>query len=99
MVLASAGVLLSDYPWLIVEMPLLWPNENPPSRFQGSRINLGQVDPFVISITGSYGKTSTKAILGKILECLEPTFWPPGYQHSYGITRQISSNQNIICRH
>jgi len=58
---------------------------------------LGQVDPFVISITGSYGKTSTKAILGKILECLEPTFWPPGSINTpMGITvKSDSSNQNI----
>jgi len=78
MVLASAGVLSFRLPRM-VNCALLWLMKEPPSRFyQGSRINLGQVDPFVIGITGSYGKTSTKAILGKILECLEPTFWPPG---------------------
>jgi len=79
--------------WLIVGNALLWPNERAAKPvLSGSRINLGQVDPFVIGITGSYGKTSTKAILGKILECLEPTFWPPGSINTpMGITRQIGN--------
>ena len=78
--------------WLIVGNALLWPNEK--SRQAGfikeAESILGQVDPFVIGITGSYGKTSTKAILGKILECCEPTFWPPGSINTpMGITREI----------
>ncbi len=47
--------------WLIVGNALLWPNEK--SRQAGfikeAESILGQVDPFVIGITGSYGKTST----------------------------------------
>lgn len=77
---------------LIVANALLWPGEK--SRQDGfmqeAKTILGQVDPYVIGISGSYGKTSTKAILAKILECVEPTFWPPGSINTpMGITREI----------
>lgn len=52
---------------------------------------LSQVDPFVIGITGSYGKTSTKDALGRLLQvCLGPTFWPgQSINTPMGITREI----------
>lgn len=52
---------------------------------------LGEVDPFVVGITGSYGKTSTKAILGRMLDAaVGPTFWPSkGINTEMGITRSI----------
>ncbi len=54
---------------------------------------LADYDPYVIGITGSYGKTSTKAILGSLLEAIEPTFWTPGSINTeMGITRQIREN-------
>ncbi|HBE47500.1 MAG TPA: UDP-N-acetylmuramoyl-tripeptide--D-alanyl-D-alanine ligase, partial [Cyanobacteria bacterium UBA11369] len=57
---------------------------------QEAKTILGKVDPYVIGISGSYGKTSTKSILAKILECVEPTFWPPGSINTpMGITREI----------
>ena len=78
--------------WIIVANGILWPREK--SRQAGflkeAQTILGQVEPYIIGITGSYGKTSTKAILGKILECCEPTFWPPGSINTpMGITREI----------
>jgi UDP-N-acetylmuramoyl-tripeptide--D-alanyl-D-alanine ligase len=47
--------------------------------------------PFVIGITGSYGKTSTKAILGQLMGAtLGPTFCPPkSINTPMGITREI----------
>ncbi|MCB0324504.1 MAG: UDP-N-acetylmuramoyl-tripeptide--D-alanyl-D-alanine ligase [Bdellovibrionales bacterium] len=50
-----------------------------------------RVAPYTVGITGSYGKTSTKAILGKVLEtALGPTFWPvKGINTEMGITREI----------
>lgn len=78
--------------WLIVANGILWPGEkNRQTGFLNeAKSILHQVEPYVIGITGSYGKTSTKAILGKILECLEPTFWPPGSINTQmGITREI----------
>lgn len=55
---------------------------------------LAKVSPFVIGITGSYGKTSTKAALGQILQtALGPTFWPgKSINTPMGITREIRSN-------
>ncbi len=52
---------------------------------------LAEVDPFVIGITGSYGKTSTKAILGRMLDAaVGPTFWPSkGINTEMGITRSL----------
>ena len=48
---------------------------------------------FVIGITGSYGKTSTKEALAQILQmALGPTFWPPkGINTAMGITKEIRS--------
>lgn len=52
-----------------------------------------QHEPFVIGITGSYGKTSTKHILAEILNVVSPTFTTPGSVNTYmGITRQIREN-------
>ena len=36
------------------------------------------LDPFVIGITGSFGKTSVKHILGHILQTSTETLWTPG---------------------
>lgn len=52
---------------------------------------LAKVNPFVIGITGSYGKTSTKQALGDILNItVGPTFWPvKGVNTPMGNTRAI----------
>lgn len=52
---------------------------------------LEKVNPTVIGITGSYGKTSSKAILSEILNtCLAPTFsTPKSFNTIMGITREI----------
>jgi UDP-N-acetylmuramoyl-tripeptide--D-alanyl-D-alanine ligase len=50
-----------------------------------------RISPYTIGITGSYGKTSTKSLLGQISEvALGPTFWPQkGINTPMGITREI----------
>jgi UDP-N-acetylmuramoyl-tripeptide--D-alanyl-D-alanine ligase len=50
-----------------------------------------QVNPFIIGITGSAGKTSTKAALGQILSITKgATFWPDkGINTPMGIARSI----------
>lgn len=55
-----------------------------------ARAILKDVDPVVIGITGSYGKTSTKVILSEILGAVAPTFSTPRSINSYmGMTREI----------
>jgi len=55
---------------------------------------LKKTSPYVVGITGSYGKTSTKDALGQILQVtLGPTFWPSkGVNTPMGITREIRSH-------
>ncbi len=55
-----------------------------------ARAILKDVDPVVIGITGSYGKTSTKVILAEILGAVAPVFSTPRSINSYmGMTREI----------
>ena len=51
---------------------------------------LRRVEPMVIAITGSYGKTSVKHILGHVLETAAPTLITPGSVNTaMGIARVI----------
>ncbi|MDP2314110.1 MAG: UDP-N-acetylmuramoyl-tripeptide--D-alanyl-D-alanine ligase [Pseudomonadota bacterium] len=51
---------------------------------------LADVHPTVIGITGSYGKTSTKMILGELLSADAPTFWTAkSINTPMGVTREI----------
>ncbi|MCB9976386.1 MAG: UDP-N-acetylmuramoyl-tripeptide--D-alanyl-D-alanine ligase [Rhodospirillales bacterium] len=51
---------------------------------------LGEIKPRIIGITGSYGKTSVKHILGHILKASAPTLITPGSVNTVmGITRII----------
>ena len=51
---------------------------------------LRQVGPMVVAVTGSYGKTSVKHILGHILETAAPTLITPGSVNTaMGIARVI----------
>ncbi|MBS1953782.1 MAG: UDP-N-acetylmuramoyl-tripeptide--D-alanyl-D-alanine ligase [Cyanobacteria bacterium SZAS-4] len=55
-----------------------------------ARAVIGKVHPFVIGITGSYGKTSSKVLLTDILNSVAPTFTTPRSINSYmGVTREI----------
>ncbi len=79
--------------FLMLANAILWPAEK---ALQERYVNdakriLHDVDPFVIGITGSYGKTGAKAALGDIVsQCLGPTFWPKKSINTVlGITRTI----------
>jgi UDP-N-acetylmuramoyl-tripeptide--D-alanyl-D-alanine ligase len=91
-----ALVLIQSAPiWLAIANALLWPSELKKQQafLQEAKDILADYQPYTIGITGSYGKTSTKAILGSILEAIEPTFWTPGSINTeMGITRQIREN-------
>jgi UDP-N-acetylmuramoyl-tripeptide--D-alanyl-D-alanine ligase len=55
-----------------------------------ARAKLRQIDPIVVGITGSYGKTSVKHILGHVLETAGPTLITPGSVNTaMGIARVI----------
>jgi len=56
-----------------------------------ARAIIADVNPYIIGITGSFGKTSTKYMLAKILQVtLGATFWPPkSFNTLMGITKQI----------
>ncbi len=59
---------------------------------------LGEIHPFVIGITGSYGKTSVKHILAHILSTTAPTLATPGSINTpMGITRII--REDLTPRH
>ena len=55
---------------------------------------LASINPYVIGITGSYGKTSVKMALGEVLNAaLAPAFCPPkSINTEMGITREIREN-------
>ena len=93
---------LSLYAIFLVELPpfllmlantILWPAEKAlqDRYYNDAKRILYEVDPFVIGITGSYGKTGAKAALGELLnQCLAPTFWPKKSINTVmGITRAI----------
>lgn len=55
-----------------------------------------EINPYTIGVTGSFGKTSVKNLLGDILSMsLGPTFWPQkGINTEMGITREIRERMN-----
>jgi UDP-N-acetylmuramoyl-tripeptide--D-alanyl-D-alanine ligase len=59
---------------------------------------LGEVDPLVIGITGSFGKTTTKACVAEVAELRGPAYATPASYNSYlGVVRAI--NEGLTARH
>src|SRR6185436_6604761 len=55
-----------------------------------ARRRIADVHPFIVGITGSYGKSSTKAMLGHILQFHAPTLAASGSINTLmGVTRHI----------
>jgi UDP-N-acetylmuramoyl-tripeptide--D-alanyl-D-alanine ligase len=93
--LVAIGLIQSTPIWIVIANSILWPQELQKQQafLQEAKDILAEYQPYTIGITGSYGKTSTKAILGSILEAIEPTFWTPGSINTeMGVTRQIREN-------
>jgi UDP-N-acetylmuramoyl-tripeptide--D-alanyl-D-alanine ligase len=63
-------------------------------RFVASaRQTLARVDPFVVGITGSYGKTSTKFCVGAVLSADRPALVTPASFNSHlGVVRTINEH-------
>lgn len=81
---------------------LLTPLENRiQKRFRDeASAKLEQIHPAVIGITGSFGKTSVKHILGHILELNAPTLYTPGSVNTLmGIARIIREQLRAGCRY
>jgi UDP-N-acetylmuramoyl-tripeptide--D-alanyl-D-alanine ligase len=78
---------------IMVANAILWPAEKAlqDSFVADAKRILKEVNPYVIGITGSYGKTGAKAALGELLtQSLAPTFWPKKSINTVlGITRTI----------
>jgi len=71
---------------------VLWPHEKLTQNYykKDAQKILKKYNPVVIGITGSYGKTTTKYILGQILNAHAPTLWTPGSVNTLmGITKTI----------
>ena len=88
------AVLARAMPFLLIAANrILAPGEQAlQQRFlDEAKLRFARVRPFTVGVTGSYGKTSTKAVLGQVLESsLGPTFWPPkGINTIMGNTRDI----------
>lgn len=92
---ALLAVLIVQTPPLLLMAAnaLLWPAEKAVQQrfYSDAQRILREVDPFIVGITGSYGKTGAKAALGELLsQCLGPTFWPKKSINTImGITRTI----------
>jgi UDP-N-acetylmuramoyl-tripeptide--D-alanyl-D-alanine ligase len=92
---ALFAIILVELPpfLLMLANAALWPAEKAlqDSYYNDAKRILHDVNPLVIGITGSYGKTGAKAALGDLLnQCLGPTFWPKKSINTVmGITRSI----------
>ena len=87
-------VLIQATPlWLLLAKRLLDPSEKKVQRIllEEAQQKLAEMNPLIVGVTGSYGKTSSKAILGAILDrALGPTFWTSrGINTKMGLTREV----------
>lgn len=58
--------------------------------YDEAKLKLDEIRPKIIAITGSFGKTSLKHILGHVLNCAAPTLITPGSVNTVmGITRIV----------
>lgn len=95
---ALFSIVLVELPPFLLMLAnlLLWPAEKAlqESLYGDAKRILREVDPFVIGITGSYGKTGAKAALAELMnQCVGPTFWPKNSINTVmGITRSIREN-------
>ncbi|MBS1819412.1 MAG: UDP-N-acetylmuramoyl-tripeptide--D-alanyl-D-alanine ligase [Acidobacteria bacterium] len=91
--LVAASFCLALLPLcLIVANALLMPYERSTQRYYyaEAKRQLARVAPFVVGITGSYGKSSAKAMLAHILQFQAPTLAASGSINTVmGVTRHI----------
>lgn len=60
---------------------------------RAARVTLARIDPRVIGVTGSYGKTTTKVCIGTVLDRRESTLVTPASFNSFlGVVRTINEH-------
>jgi UDP-N-acetylmuramoyl-tripeptide--D-alanyl-D-alanine ligase len=100
-VVAAVVVLVASLPWLLAgTVVLVRPIDQADARrfVRRARRKLADVQPLVVGITGSYGKTSTKACVAEVLELLGPSYPTPASFNSYlGVVRAI--NEGLHASH
>ncbi len=65
---------------------------------QRAQRKLGEISPLVIGITGSFGKTTTKACVAEVAELRGPAYATPASFNTYlGVVRAI--NEGLTTRH
>ncbi len=87
---------------LVISNILLFPVEERIQRkiMHEARTRLAKINPHIIGITGSFGKTSVKHILGHILGMNAPTLFTPGSVNTLmGISRIIREELASDCRY
>ncbi|HKP22105.1 MAG TPA: UDP-N-acetylmuramoyl-tripeptide--D-alanyl-D-alanine ligase [Thermoleophilaceae bacterium] len=63
-----------------------------------ARQRLGEIDPLVVGITGSFGKTTTKVCTAAVAELRGPAYATPASYNTYlGVVRAI--NEGLSARH
>lgn len=89
----AVALILAGMPLLLISAnALLVPYERiAQDRFEDEAAErVRHVNPFIIGITGSYGKSSTKAMLGHIMQLHAPTLAASGSINTLmGVTRHI----------
>lgn len=95
-----AGELLTLHRVLATAIAVCKPIDRVDSRrfVRRARRRLNKVRPVVVGITGSYGKTTTKACVAEVLELLGPSYPTPASYNSYlGVVRAI--NEGLASSH
>ncbi len=88
--------------FIMLANEILRPFENAVQKkfWNEAHTKLQTIKPTVIGITGSYGKTSVKHILGHILKTSAPTLVTPGSVNTpMGITRIIREQMEDNCKY
>lgn len=83
----GAPTLLTAADWLMTPVQSLINN----SFMEKARARLGEVSPAVVGVTGSFGKTSTKFAIARLLGPPEVAFATPGsYNTPMGVVRALN---------
>ena len=99
---AVGALALLLAPWLLADVAntLLRPVQRADNQrfLKRARARLREARPLVVGITGSYGKTTTKACVAAVLDLLGPSYpTPASFNSTLGVVRAI--NEGLQPRH